>query len=74
MNEALITILLPINKGLFPHKFVLENNLNYIGGKPDIKYYFDEHKINEKNRLEYNNLAETFNLKSDCLEYLNQIF
>jgi len=34
-----------IQKGLFPHKFINENNLNYIGVKPEIKYYLDDHKI-----------------------------
>ncbi len=61
-----------INKGLFPHKFV--NNLNYIGDKPDIKYYIDEQLTNGDARKiqTYQNLPEIFNLKEECLDYLEK--
>lgn len=70
LDKMLKTFNCSINKGLFPHKFVCKDNLNYIGPKPDIKYYFDDYKITESKLNTYNNLPETFNLKKDCLEYL----
>jgi hypothetical protein len=70
LNKMLKTYNCTINKGLFPHKFVTKDNLNYIGYKPLISDYFDGHNLTESNILEYNNLPDTFNLKSDCLKYL----
>ncbi|PVV05461.1 hypothetical protein BB560_000025 [Smittium megazygosporum] len=29
----------PVQKGIFPYKFVNENNLNYVGPKPELKFY-----------------------------------
>jgi len=42
-----------INKKLyFPHRFVVEDNLNYIGVKPDFKYYdYDEEDQKEYNEI-----------------------
>jgi hypothetical protein len=43
-------------KSIFPYTFVNENNLNYIGEVPDIKY-FDNITINEYNeyKAKFNN-------------------
>jgi DNA polymerase type B, organellar and viral len=40
------------SKSIFPHLFVNENNLNYIGEVPDIKYFMD---ISKKDYNEYKN-------------------
>nr|YP_010555481.1 DNA polymerase [Ramaria rubella]UYR22230.1 DNA polymerase [Ramaria rubella] len=76
-----------IIKGMFPHKFVNQNNLNYIGlpapqlrssaapqwgTKPQIKYYLDDHKINEDTNAEYALIPDDINLKEKCLEYLDK--
>jgi hypothetical protein len=63
-----------IHKGLFPHKFISENNLNYIGAKPDIKYYLDDgaHKINEVTEIEYGVIPDVINIKVECLNYLEK--
>jgi len=56
-------------KSMFPHFFVNENNLNYIGKVPEIKY-FD--KINKN---DYNNYRKNFkinwNLKNEAIKYCN---
>ncbi|KZT15563.1 hypothetical protein NEOLEDRAFT_1081995, partial [Neolentinus lepideus HHB14362 ss-1] len=54
-------------KGKFPHAFVNRNTLNYIGNKPDI-HYFENIDINEYNLIPKFN----WNLKSECLNYLNK--
>lgn len=59
-------------KGIFPHKFVNEKTLNYIGPKPDIKYYLDSSKINDQKLAVYDNIPNEFNLKEQCLDYLNK--
>ena len=54
-----------INKGIFPYNFVNSDNLNYIGNKPDIKYY--------KNISNYEYLTipnNNWNLKAETLNYL----
>jgi hypothetical protein len=43
-----------IKKSIFPHKFVNENNLNYIGKVPDFKYFYNISKE------EYLNYCESF--------------
>ena len=37
-----------------------EYSLNYVGPKPDIKYYFDDIKISETQLNGYNNLPDIF--------------
>jgi DNA polymerase type B, organellar and viral len=56
LKNLLISFDIDIKKGEFPHLFVDSNNLNYIGNKPDIKYYAlsnisldDYNKINTSN-------------------------
>ena len=51
-------------KGHFPHLFVNKSRLEYIGVIPDIKYYPN---ITE---LEYKMIEGPFNLKNECLKYL----
>jgi hypothetical protein len=41
-------------KGIFPHTFVNENNLDYIGQVPEFKY-FDDISLND-----YNNYSKQF--------------
>lgn len=54
-------------KSIFPHKFVNENNLNYIGEVPSINNFF---KISES---DYNNYLKLFsnlwNLKLEAIKY-----
>jgi hypothetical protein len=57
-----------VHKGVFPHLFVNRNNLNYIGKKPDFKYY-SLSKITEE---EYNNINKNWNLKKECFKYLQK--
>nr|QWO71469.1 DNA polymerase [Termitomyces titanicus] len=61
-----------IRKGMFPHKFVNRETINYIGPKPGINYYLDESQINEQKIYEYNKIPELFNLKEQCLNYLEK--
>ena len=72
LDKLLITYGCTINKGMFPHKFINKNNLNYIGPKPDIKYYVDDHKMTELKAINYNNLPNVLNVKEQCLEYLDK--
>ncbi|KAF8587555.1 hypothetical protein K439DRAFT_1337705, partial [Ramaria rubella] len=39
LKNLLISFECEISKGQFPHLFVRRENLNYIGNKPDIKYF-----------------------------------
>jgi hypothetical protein len=56
-----------MRKGEFPHLFVEEDNLNYIGNKPDIKYY----SLCNINLDDYNQInSSNWNLKEECLKYL----
>lgn len=61
-----------INKGMFPHKFINENNLNYVGPKPDIKYYVDDHKITNEKLANYALIPDIINIKEECLKYLEK--
>ena len=53
-------------KGIFPHSFIHSiAHLEYIGPKPDISHFTD---IKEE---DYNNIpSDNYNLKSECLKYL----
>jgi len=70
LDKMLKTFNCEISKGIFPHTFVSENTLNYVGPKPNIKYYYDDSKITDSQLNGYNNLPDTFNLKKECLAYL----
>lgn len=61
-----------INKGIFPHMFINSSNLNYIGHKPNIKYYIKESKLNDINKALYNEIPDVINIKQQCLEYLEK--
>ena len=55
-----------IQKGNFPYKFVNKNNLNYIGDKPDKKFY--NKNISD---FEYSNIPNNnWDLKKETLNYL----
>jgi len=54
-------------KGIFPHSFVNENNLFYIGNTPDL-HYFKNMNINIYNTMKSNN----WNLKDESLAYLKK--
>lgn len=51
-------------KMIFPHKFVNENTLNYIGSCPDIEYFESLHDY-----LTFKEKNTTFNLKKQIIEY-----
>lgn len=58
-----------IKKRDFPHLFVEENNLNYIGNKHDIKYYsLSNISLDDYNQINSSNC----NLKEECLKYLEK--
>ena len=55
-------------KTVFPYLFVNENNLEYLGNVPELKY-FDE-KINENQYSEYkSNFNNNWNLKNESIKY-----
>lgn len=56
-------------KGKFPHSFINQKNLNYVGNKPDIKHY------NNISKAEYENIPcsegeKNWNIKTELLKYL----
>jgi hypothetical protein len=72
LDQALKSYGCASHKGIFPHKFVSKDLLNYIGPKPNITYYVDENQINDSNLSRYNNLPNLFDLKEACLAYLDK--
>lgn len=54
-------------KSIFPHKFVNENNLDYIGQVPDFKY-FDNITLDEYNKYKAN-FNNNWNLKDESIKY-----
>lgn len=72
LEKLLISFGCDINKGMFPHSFVNRDRLNYNGNKPDISFYLEESKINDSKIKIYESLPELFNLKEECLKYLNK--
>jgi hypothetical protein len=69
LKNLLISFNCETSKGEFPHLFVEENNLNYIGNKPDIKYYsLSNISLDEYNKINSSN----WNLKEECLNYLEK--
>lgn len=54
-----------IVKGVYPHLFVNENNLDYVGAKPGIEFF------QEVSLSEYNDVPSEWNLKNECLKYLD---
>lgn len=61
-------------KLIFPHKFVNEKTIFYIGNKPDIRYYIESKKDflkNKKDKKKYEEISEqNWDLKKECLNYL----
>ena len=69
LKKLLISFNTETKKGDFPHLFVEEGNLNYIGNKPDIKYYSESSISLEA----YNQInSSNWNLKEECLKYLEK--
>ena len=61
-----------VTKGYFPYSFVKLNTLNYIGNTPSIDYWYNQYKDNISIE-EYNNLYNThWNLRYECINYLNR--
>jgi len=66
LKNLLLTFNCKVKKGEFPHLFVNRNNLNYIGPKPDIKYY----SLTNISEDDYNKINNQWNLKVECFKYL----
>lgn len=58
-------------KGVFPHSFVNDANLNYIGKLPGFEFYPKDsfNHINEHNILE-RKFGSNWNLREECIKYL----
>ena len=56
-------------KSIFPHLFVNENNLNYIGEVPDYKY-FDDISVDDYNKYK-SNFNNNWCLKDEVIKYCN---
>jgi hypothetical protein len=55
-----------MQKGDFPHKFITGwDDLDYVGDKPPIEYYWDPPDVFEP-------VLDTWNLKDECLKYLEK--
>ena len=55
------------SKSVFPYLFVNENNLDYIGSVPDIKYF--DNKISPIEYNKYKSNYNTWNLKIEAIKY-----
>jgi len=56
-----------IQKGCFPHAFMNSSNLDYIGNKPQFKYYGDKITMDEYNDIPKDN----WNCKDELNKYLH---
>jgi hypothetical protein len=56
LNASLKNILInfgcQVQKGVFPHKFMNKDTLNYVGEKPDYNF-FDNGKLNSNGQPEF---------------------
>jgi DNA polymerase type B, organellar and viral len=64
-------------KGIFPYLFVNKDNLNYVGKKPDIKYYnnnnIDFAPLDGNTAAVYNSIpSEQWELRAETLKYLGK--
>jgi DNA polymerase type B, organellar and viral len=55
-------------KSIFPHLFVNENNLNYIGDVPSIKFFINKIELNDYNNYK-SRFKENWNLKNEAIKY-----
>lgn len=55
-------------KTIFPHLFVNENNLDFIGNVPSIKYFINKIKLNEYNEYK-TKFKNNWSLKSEAIKY-----
>jgi hypothetical protein len=56
-------------KSIFPHFFVNENNLDYIGPVPDIKFFGKDVKLDEYNEYKANFINNNWSLKDEAIKY-----
>jgi hypothetical protein len=84
LKNLLISFNCNIRKGEFPHLFVRKDNLNYIGDKPESKYYGLSLSNGNGEEISLSNIdnsgqglnnphdvgEEKWNLKEECLKYL----
>jgi len=59
-------------KGVFPYNFVKENNLNYIGALPDIKYFDQPDNFIFHYQLMIKWCQNNWSLKDETLNYLSK--
>lgn len=65
LDKLLQTNNIDVQKGKFPHSFINQNNLNYVGNKPAIEYY--KNITNE----DYDNIPlNNWNIRTELLKYL----
>jgi DNA polymerase type B, organellar and viral len=65
LRKVLLAFKCKNKKGIFPYSFLNKKTLNYIGPKPDYKYY---DKISEK---EYNKIrGDNWNCRKELLKYM----
>ena len=72
LKDLAIAFDLDKRKGMFPHKFVTKDNLNYIGPAPGIEYYpvGSFSNLEEYEKFILTNYPDgIFNLKSEALKY-----
>ena len=66
LKNLLLTFNCKVKKGNFPHLFVNNRNLNYIGPKPEIKYY----SLTNISAVDYKKIKSPWNLQEECFKYL----
>lgn len=59
---------LEIDKGLFSHKFINKNNLNYIGDIPSYEYFIDL-KYDDYKEYSKSFINSDWNLKNEAIKY-----
>lgn len=55
-------------KSIFPHLFVNESNLNYVGSVPNFKYFDNKITLDEYDNYK-NSFNSSWNLKNEAIEY-----
>ena len=72
LRKAAKSFKLDVAKGIFPHKFVAWDTLDYDGPWPEnaIDYFFSKDREEALDYLAAPECPKTFNLKEECLRYL----
>ena len=66
LDKVMKSYKIGVNKGIFPHSFIRDDNLEYIGNKPDKMYYIDN-----VTQEEYDLIPDTnWNLRYEINKYL----